>query len=696
MAICYMQQTKQLSAWMSAVAHPEAGEGSLSPESSSLIGDHSHATKLGLQDLLMRHAETPVHEAASTGAVSQPSSNQRSQACEVSGQSQYPGVDDMALRDAVRVKVNDSTEHPGSADGAFLHQPNSSIKAAFPSGSQEEAQPQLKSPLKLLAASRSRHSRLAAAAAASSLQESRLVPLLAQACQNTVQLQHVSSIGSSGGHLAVSGSHSATEEADGGQATAAAASAVRLTDSIQAGPTLGNVAQRSGKILSSFVSCSTSALTGEGSAAVAEPSVVGQPDAALTNPADSTSAPTEVSATPVLFTQLPSSSAATEGVCTTHVVHDDDAAAPMTTALILSATCGQSGTVDETATKFSIASRSSSAVSHAAASPWDDPLHDTAAEVSFRSRSSSAAGKGTGNRQSLSEGTARASPPGSRRTSAHKAADNAVIADLALQSDSTDASKTAGAVMDGHTAKQQRRSSSMGAAEVVLDVEPVAQRSVATRAEGVSGVQTSATSSRRSSASGTSSGNGAQSKKNALPQQSSAFSDSLQPGNDLGSDGHVSVTGALPVGRVEIDPMGTPFSRVGQREGSPMGTPLSQSAETEESPAGTSLSQLAETLGSPVGTSSRLARAEGNPMGTSLSQLGREGGGGVIRHSVILTGLDPLDQWLYRQPGVLASLDFDKVKTDLQVCQQNSPCFSPPLHAALHGVPLVPVQYCQF
>jgi len=53
-------------------------------------------------------------------------------------------------------------------------------------------------------------------------------------------------------------------------------------------------------------------------------------------------------------------------------------------------------------------------------------------------------------------------------------------------------------------------------------------------------------------------------------------------------------------------------------------------------------------------------------VGASLSQLGKEGGAGVIRHSVILTSLDPLDQWLYTQPGMLPMLDYDKVKADLQ------------------------------
>lgn len=57
----------------------------------------------------------------------------------------------------------------------------------------------------------------------------------------------------------------------------------------------------------------------------------------------------------------------------------------------------------------------------------------------------------------------------------------------------------------------------------------------------------------------------------------------------------------------------------------------------------------------------------GSPVGASLSQLGKQGGAGVIRHSVILTSLDPLDQWLYTQPGMLPVLDYNKIKAELQV-----------------------------
>ena len=664
----------------------------------------------------------------------------------------------MAVRDAVAMTVNQSTGRSGSAGQASLQRSNSSTAAAAsPSGFQAEAQTQLKSPLKLLAAARSRHSRLAAVSVTSS-QKSRPYPSLAEACQNAAQLQSVSSIGSRGSGLAASGSQSTAEHADGSQVPddAAAAHVTRLEDSTQANPALRDKDCHADGM--EFDGSSVSPQDGECSAAVAEPSIIGQPDTALTPPADSITAATQGSSTPTLNPQHSSSGAATGAVCTTDVVHDD-AAAPMPTAVTLATPSGQGGAGDETATRSSIASRSSSAASDSAALPRATTLSETATGLTVMSRSSSAASHsaalsrgttpselatglnvmsrgssatshsaasargitanetatglclvsrsssaaagGTGHRQSLSEATARASLPGSKSTSAHKAAGNAVPTDSALQSDSANESRSTEAVMDSHDGRQSRHNGAMGAAEAVLGGEPDAQRTVATRAEGISGIRTSATLSRRSSASSKSSSH-AQNMEIVLPQLPAAFSASLQSGNDLGSDGQVGVTGPLPVRGVELDPMEAPFSRVRQREGSPMETSLSQLADMEGGPVGTILPQLADTEGSPMGTIlSRLAKAEGNPMATSLSQLGKEGGGGVIRHSVILTGLDPLDQWLYRQPGVLASLDYDKVRTDLQVCQRISGCCALPLHAqlvascwpmcsALHGIPSAP------
>lgn len=71
------------------------------------------------------------------------------------------------------------------------------------------------------------------------------------------------------------------------------------------------------------------------------------------------------------------------------------------------------------------------------------------------------------------------------------------------------------------------------------------------------------------------------------------------------------------------------------------------------------------------GTGSLLSpETEGSMVGASLSQLGKEGGAGVIRHSVILTSLDPLERWLYTQQGMLPALDYNKIKADLQVTQR--------------------------
>lgn len=75
-------------------------------------------------------------------------------------------------------------------------------------------------------------------------------------------------------------------------------------------------------------------------------------------------------------------------------------------------------------------------------------------------------------------------------------------------------------------------------------------------------------------------------------------------------------------------------------------------------------------------------KTEGSMVGASLSQLGKEGGAGVIRHSVILTSLDPLEQWMYTQPGMLPALDYDKIKTDLQVAH-SLPCQGVDVHMCL-------------
>lgn len=75
-------------------------------------------------------------------------------------------------------------------------------------------------------------------------------------------------------------------------------------------------------------------------------------------------------------------------------------------------------------------------------------------------------------------------------------------------------------------------------------------------------------------------------------------------------------------------------------------------------------------------------KTEGSMVGASLSQLGKEGGAGIIRHSVILTSLDPLEQWMYTQPGMLPALDYDKIKTDLQVAH-SLPCQGVNVHMCL-------------
>ena len=96
-------------------------------------------------------------------------------------------------------------------------------------------------------------------------------------------------------------------------------------------------------------------------------------------------------------------------------------------------------------------------------------------------------------------------------------------------------------------------------------------------------------------------------------------------------------------------------------EQSPSQSPMGPSVQSSQDLAGLRPKAAAD--------SPAMADKTEGMVGASLSQLGKEGGAGVIRHSVILTSLDPLEQWLYTQPGMLPALDYDKVKADLQVAQ---------------------------
>ena len=113
----------------------------------------------------------------------------------------------------------------------------------------------------------------------------------------------------------------------------------------------------------------------------------------------------------------------------------------------------------------------------------------------------------------------------------------------------------------------------------------------------------------------------------------------------------------------------TSVSTDAARESCLRGTPLAAPADQGESLPGASfIASLVKGTDAVGASLPQLGQRAATPVNTSLSQLGKAGGAGVIRHSVILTSLDPLDQWLYRHPSVLASLDYDKVKADLQVC----------------------------
>lgn len=131
---------------------------------------------------------------------------------------------------------------------------------------------------------------------------------------------------------------------------------------------------------------------------------------------------------------------------------------------------------------------------------------------------------------------------------------------------------------------------------------------------------------------------------------------SLYAGSDLRTES-TSVQGSP--GFAASQPEGSQGPLTSNTEGSPGLAPPSM--PSSQGPLGPQ-SKGTGTLLSPS--------AEGSMVGASLSQLGKEGGAGVIRHSVILTSLDPLERWLYTQQGMLSALDYNKIKADLQVTQR--------------------------
>ena len=232
--------------------------------------------------------------------------------------------------------------------------------------------------------------------------------------------------------------------------------------------------------------------------------------------------------------------------------------------------------------------------------------------------------------------------------------------DARLQLHSSTVQETAQAMVTaGGHAKEIGDSIGSEAAQAVAAVDSVQhpKRSSTDEAAGSDRCGRSFTLSNRSSASRVSVSNHAQPERSLSPEVPAALNASLRSDDAATKDGQASVSDG---NGMASSSMGASLSApVHQGEGLTGASALGRSAKGA-APPGASLNKMGGTTA--------------NAVSSSLSQMGKEGGAGVIRHSVILTGMDPLDQWLYRQPGVLSSLDYDRVKTDLQVCHQSVCC----------------------
>ena len=270
------------------------------------------------------------------------------------------------------------------------------------------------------------------------------------------------------------------------------------------------------------------------------------------------------------------------------------------------------------------------------------PAHATAPASLLASTSSIAASTDTEHRQTARDVPASQGPMRSSMNSQDKA-DGAFI---------STAQKAGHTTTGSVTTVEGRSSSGSEVAQALARGKPIVEisRSSTTEAAGTDHPARSPSLSRTASAGEASVKSHAQPERSVSPLLPVARGASLSGGQKSAMKGHNSIS---TDSARENCLLGTTLAAADQGESLPGASPIASSVKGIDS------------MGPPLPQSGQRAAT---PVNTSLSQLGKEGGAGVIRHSVILTGLDPLDQWLYRHPSVLASLNYDKVKADLQVC----------------------------
>ena len=607
-----------------AVVHSEGKECGLSAEASLQDTEGTSAPGPGFQALAIRHAAlspTDVPAAFEDASQGNPA---------VISQSQLLGH--LQLEAAGREAAHIESSSVASMQG------NSSA-TAFNSG--EDASSQTRRSLKLLAVSRARQS-LQASAAASASPASSLV-LSTQHPLTQGQVQQAVSMNSSGNE---------SPQVRPGQTAKTAAMGRRLVD--PAASDAGNDGEPSPVCTADTVQSSTAEVDGlhskDSLGEAVETAAMSQPRLGRS---ESQQAVVTVSARSEVAEMAPSSDTQEHAELSQNVkaAAEDDCI----TVAALGRTLGSAAETSVAAGLLPSASRDSIAL-HDDYKPVENAAADESTCISTSSTVSS-----SGSEHTQIEQDAPASQPALSFNSGSSTAGVAAASlDAALQSSISTVQQTAQAtVAAGSYAEEVRDSIGSKAAQVDAAVNSYqhSSRSSSAKAAGADRPGRSFSSPKRSSASRGSVSSHSQPERSLSPDLPAVLDASLRSDNATVKDGRASAD----------DGKGMAGSLL---EASP-------SAPVDPGESLTGASGLGRSAKSVAAMGASLNRSEGrtaNAVSSSLSQMGKKGGAGVIRHSVILTGMDPLDQWLYSQPGVLTSLDYDKVKTDLQVCHESCCC----------------------
>ena len=595
--------------------HSEGIEHGLSAEVSLQETEHSLADP-GFQTLAMHRAAVSSDMTAAPEDASQASNEALSQSFQLHGHSQRGTEHPISLPDAALEGAGHVTPLNDSSSAELVQGDSAATALAEGiSGSQKGR------PLELLAASRTRQSAPASTTGSASLASS-LAPSAKDSLNSCQALQQALPVESSAGGSAElrpdgAGKVAVERQSPDGLVASYASSDAEASPVGTAGGTQSSTTEVGllyGREISGLA---------EDNTALSEPMSgnSGVQHAAVTASATSSTAGAD----------CPSDHA--------ELSHNGEAAAA--DACITTAAHGHAGETSVAANPLADACNENTAVRNG----------DQAAEEQTRtSTRSSASSTGRDGRQTAKDAPASQRPlSSSSRSSGRNTAAAAVAGlDAALHLDRS--TVLAQAVTASAGTRESRISSSSETTQAFAagDAAEQLSRSSTDKAAGTDKPGRSIMLPRRSITSAVSVSSHAQPERSQSPELPAALTASFKSGDTSAKVGQTST--------------GTGSGRAS----SLMGASLSTTEAQGESLTGASPVRRSTKAVDSMGTS--LKQLAANTVNTSLSQLGKQGGAGVIRHSVILTGLDPLDQWLYRQPGVLASLDYDKVKTDLQVC----------------------------